>query len=88
MIKNIHVRNILLFAVFSLAIMGCSKVTQENYDRIKSGMTYEEVKKILGDPTNCESGLGIKSCVWQHGEKKIDIKILADQVIFLTSKNL
>ncbi len=83
-----HIICLIVFAALSLAVIGCSKVTQENYDKLKVGMAYEEVKKILGDPTNCESRLGVKSCKWQSGEKTIELKILADKVIFHAKMNL
>ena len=28
-----------------------SRITQENFDRIQKGMTYDDVSAILGDPT-------------------------------------
>ncbi len=78
---------VIVVAVLLLAVISCSKVTQENYEKIKVGMPYEEVKKILGDPTNCESGMGVKSCIWQSGEKTIELKLLADKIIFHSKTN-
>lgn len=72
----------------SLAGLGCSKVTAENYKQLNSGMTYEEVQKIIGEPANCESTLGFKSCVWEDGDKSISIKFLADSVLLFSKKNL
>ena len=40
--------------VFALGLMACSgaKITQENFDKIKTGMTLAEVKAILGEPAD------------------------------------
>jgi hypothetical protein len=39
------------------AAVSCSRarVTQENFDRIEKGMTFEEVKTILGEPADSAS---------------------------------
>ena len=39
-------------AILVLLLAACSKLTLENYDRLKSGMGYQEVKEILGAPAN------------------------------------
>ena len=43
--------------VFLLCLMACSgaKITQENFDKIKTGMTLAEVKAILGEPADSSS---------------------------------
>ena len=86
--KRVCMLSMIFLAAICLALSGCSKVTQENYEKIKVGMTYEQVTDILGKPTASESGLGMKHCVWKDGEKAIDIKMLADKVVFLKSRNL
>lgn len=38
--------------LLALALGGCaSKISQANFDRIKTGMTLEQVRGILGKPT-------------------------------------
>ena len=78
---------IILVGIFVL-LMGCSKVTPENLKKINSGMTYAEVQKIIGDPANCESKIGLKSCVWEEGDKRIKVQFLAEKVLLFSSKNL
>ncbi len=64
--------------------LGCgSKVNQGNYDKLKQGMTFEEVKSILGAPTT-EGGGGIasltgKSCEWKDGDKSIKVVFVNDK---------
>jgi len=79
---------LILVVLFSLSIAGCSKVTQENYAKIKMGMAYEEVTKILGNPTNCKKTLGIERCVWQADDKEINIKFAGGKAILFSKKNL
>ena len=71
-----------------LVTVGCSKLTQENYDKLKTGMAYDEVLKILGKPDNCESILGVNSCIWGKPEKSIKIKFVAEKVVWTSSKGL
>ena len=67
--------------IAAMLLAGCGKVTSENYDKIKTGMAYEEVVKILGDADKCESGFGAKNCQWGSDAKNIKINFLADKVI-------
>ena len=48
-------RTLLLFTAV-VALAACSKLTQDNLDKVKPGMSPDEVKAILGDPTNSQSG--------------------------------
>jgi len=69
-----------------LILLGCSKINQENYDKLKVGLEYDEVLKILGKPDNCESVLNMKNCIWEESSKIITIIIVADKVVFLSSQ--
>jgi len=76
-------------AVSILAFAGCSKVNKENYDKIKTGMSYEEVIGVLGKPDTCEEPvLKTKSCMWGSPEKQIKIKFVGDTVAWRTSKGI
>jgi hypothetical protein len=68
--------------------LGCSKITQENYNKLKIGMDYNEVLEILGKPDHCESVLTMKNCIWEESSKSITIKIIADKVVFLSSQGI
>lgn len=70
----------------STFLVGCySKITQENYDKIQTGMTLEEVKAVLGEPTESNT-LGIgnllsgTSAVWKNEETTITINFLNNKV--------
>ena len=82
-----------LFILLSLAALllagaGCSKLTKQNYDRIKPGMEYKEVTGILGDAATCDAVMGVKNCTWGNEQKNIAVKFVADQVIFMTCKGI
>lgn len=74
--------------VAMLTVFGCSKLSQENYDKISIGMEYQEVIERLGNPDECKSVLNAKNCIWGDSSKNITIKIIADKVVFLSSTGL
>lgn len=69
-------------------ILSCSKLTQNNFEKIKSNMTMKEVIAILGEPTNSESitiaGISGTSAVWKNNEAEVDIQFLNDRVTVKT----
>jgi len=71
-----------------LLLVGCSKITQANYDKIEMGMTYQEVVDILGPPDEMQDVMGAKNCVWGKDPKVIDIKFIGDKVVFHSAKGL
>jgi len=75
-------------ALAMLSIFGCSKLSQENYDKLSMGMEYQEVIELLGNPDECKSVLNAKNCIWGDSSKNITIKIVADKVVFLSSTGL
>ena len=76
-----------VFSIVSLA--GCSKVNKENYDKIKIGMSYQEVVGVLRKPDTCEETvLKTKSCMWGTSEKQIKIKFVGDIVAWRSSKGI
>ena len=81
---------VLVICMFSiLALIGCSKVNKENYDKIKIGMSYEEVVGILGNPDTCEDPIvKTKSCMWVSSDKQIKIKFVADIVAWRSSEGI
>ena len=76
---------IMICLVPMFILLGCSKINQENYEKLKIGLEYDEVLKILGKPDNCESALNMKNCIWEESSKIIKIVIVADKVVFLSS---
>ncbi len=78
-----------LTAIIALTLItGCSKLTKENYDQIKMGMEYDEVIALLGKPSTCQESIGIKSCEWKSGDKKVLISFIGDSVTIFSSDNI
>ncbi len=89
MISEWRMIGVVLLVVSMLVIGGCSsKINQENYKKIKIGMSLEEVTAILGEPVQCESVLGAKNCDWGDEKRVINIKFVADNVVFRSAKGL
>lgn len=80
---NILVKTILVLSI-SLTLIACSKVTQANFDKIKSNMSMNEVIAILGNPTTSEDlaigDLSGTSATWKDNKAEIDIQFLNDRV--------
>lgn len=65
-------------------LFACSKLTQENFDQIKLGMTMKQVTTILGNPTNVEkihiAGIAGVAATWKDDRGQIDIQFLNERV--------
>ncbi len=77
----------LLVGLIIAGLMGCagSKITKENFDKIKLGMTQEEVQAILGPPTEA-SGLEIPMfsgtmSKWVQGDTVITVQFVNGKVV-------
>jgi hypothetical protein len=77
----------LLAGLLIVGLIGCagSKITKENFDRIKLGMTQEEVQRILGPPTEA-SGIEIPMfsgtmSKWARGDTVITVQFVNGKVV-------
>ena len=78
-----------LAVMFSLMLLvGCSKVTKENYDQLKSGMSQAEVEAVLGSSDMCTETFGTKTCSWGNEDRNITINFVGDTVLVLSNKGL
>ena len=73
-----------IILILLLIMLGCSKVSQENYEQIRTGMGYDAVVAVLGKPNSCESVGMATSCVWGSVSKHIKIRFVADKVVIKT----
>ena len=76
----------MLTLVAVIALAACSKLTEDNLQKVHNGMTTDEVKAILGEPTSSQtsSALGIISgTTYIYHTDKSDVKItfVNDKVI-------
>ena len=70
----------------SILLLGCgSKVSQENFDKIQTGMTQAEVTSILGNPTESNSiafgPIGGTTSTWKENNGTITIQFVNEKVI-------
>lgn len=69
----------------SLVLVGCSRITQTNFQKIQDDMSYEQVVAILGAPTESKSvGIGPLSATTAEWRDKsgafVSIQFLNDKV--------
>ncbi|MDO9531312.1 MAG: outer membrane protein assembly factor BamE [Deltaproteobacteria bacterium] len=76
-----------LAMVFFLGLMACSgaKINQENFDKIKPGMTLAEVKAILGEPADSSSidmaVISGATAMWKGEGVTINIQFMNGKVV-------
>jgi hypothetical protein len=88
MSRSTAISSALLFVALCFLTVSCGNLSQENYDKIKVGMTYQEVEKILGSNPACDSVAGMKSCTWGTAEKHVKVQFVADKVALYSAKGL
>ena len=82
-------RRITGFLLTGLLLAACgSQLNMENYNKLKVGQPYDEVKKVLGDPVRCDETLGIRTCLWGDEQRGISVNFVAGQVMLLSAKNI
>ena len=73
---------------FCVLLAACSKITQENYSKISSGMPKAEVEKLLGSPTDCSGALGMSSCTCGDQKTFISVQYAGDKVLMFSGQGL
>jgi hypothetical protein len=81
-------RTLLLALLAATLASACTRLTAENYAKIRIGMSFDEVKAILGTPDRCSDVLGAKSCVWGDETRNIKVNFIGDQAVLFTAENL
>ena len=85
----ISLRRLAGLVLSSLLLAACSsQLSLENYNKLKVGQSYDEVKKVIGDPARCDEMIGIRSCVWGDEQRGVKIGFVAGQVMLLSATNL
>ncbi|ATG57841.1 DUF3862 domain-containing protein [Pseudoalteromonas sp. 13-15] len=78
----------LLIIAATLSLAACSKVTVENYEKIKIGMDKAEVEAVLGSADNCVEKTLHTNCVWGDESKNIEITLVSDKVTLYSKHGL
>ncbi len=79
------IRTLVVVFLVSIVVAACgSKVNQANFEKIQTGMTEDEVRKILGPPTETSSmsvmGLSGTSSKWESKSGAIVIQFFNGKV--------
>ncbi|MCY1533351.1 hypothetical protein D9M68_686730 [compost metagenome] len=78
------------FALLACCVLlaACSKINQENYSKLKAGMSKSEVESLLGGPAECSGALGMSSCTWGDQKSFISVQYAGDKVLMFSGKGL
>ena len=80
-----NLRTALFIAVSALLLSACSKLTETNLQKIQPGMTTDEVKAILGEPTDSQTKtillMSTTTFTYHTGSSNVAITFLNDKVI-------
>ncbi len=76
----------ILFLSFIIGISACSKINQQNYNKLEVGLSFDSVKKLLGEPMGCEVHLGTRYCSWSEKQRHIRCNFQADRVVLYSSE--
>ena len=72
---------VFMVALLCFCLAGCgSKVSKDNYQKIKSGMSEKEVSDILGSPTETKDAGAGKTLIWKSGDDTISVTFMNDKV--------
>ena len=69
-------------------LAACNKVNQENFSRLKPGMSRVEVEQLLGAPAECAGALGFSSCTWGDERSFFSIQFGNDKVLVFSGAGL
>ncbi len=71
-----RIRILLLFTTVA-ALAACSRLTQDNLEKVHNGMSTADVKALLGEPTSSSQGsfLGQSGTEYVYHTDKSDVKI-------------
>lgn len=79
-----------LLAVFALLSACGSKLTADNFSRVKNNMTEEEVKELIGKPNKVESedilGFTTTTYTYNKGETEATVAFINGKVTLKSGK--
>ncbi len=86
--KNFIIRSFACVLLL-LLVVGCSRLTKENYDALKMGMELSEVESIIGGASECSETVGTKSCHWGDLDgKHVKINFVAGKAVTFSYEGL
>jgi outer membrane protein assembly factor BamE (lipoprotein component of BamABCDE complex) len=83
--KRIIPFRVVVLGVICFTFVACSKLNNQNLDKVKTGMKKAEVEAILGRPNRSESGsvLGIEGTTYYYksGNSEVQVVFVNDSVM-------
>lgn len=74
----------LLASVLLVLLAGCSRATPDNYARLESGMSRDEVHAVLGEPDDVSGGgigrINLMTERWNGRKHVISVTYASDQL--------
>ncbi|MDX5446185.1 MAG: hypothetical protein LPJ87_09035 [Zoogloeaceae bacterium] len=81
-------RSLTAVALITL-LAACSKLTAENYNKIKLGQTFEEVQGFIGKPDQCDDVMTARVCTWgKEGGARANVSFVGNKVVLFSAQNL
>lgn len=85
-----------VLAVCVIALGGCgSKVTKDNFDKVKDGMSVADVEGLLGKGEKASAGISVPGLTvtgevtqWKDGDKQITVVFKDGKVVGKANKGL
>jgi len=73
----------------AVGLAACAgSLTADNYAKLKTGMPYEEVRTLFGNPTSCSDVLGVKNCRWGDEQRWVNVHFVGDKTVFFMAENI
>ena len=87
---NARVLRCMVFPMLTLFLLNAcgDRLNFDNYNKLKVGQSYEEVKQIVGDPARCDEALGIRTCIWGNEQRGINVSFVSNSVLLMSARNL
>jgi len=81
------IRNLVAMSLL-LVLLGCSRLSLENYNKITVGMPYDDVIQLIGKPDQCDDVMGVRNCKWGNDKRSVTVSFVANKVLLFSSSNL
>ena len=76
------------FLLLALLIAACSRVTADNFEKIQDGMSEQEVRAVLGEPSESTSvtvlGVSGTASRWSGRDAEIVVRFINGKVALKT----
>src|SRR5258708_6715413 len=84
--SSMRIHRSFVVAVLLLFLAACgARLSQENFDKVREGMSQKEVREILGEPVDASGasllGLSSGEAVWKDDKTTITVHFLNDKVV-------